>query len=106
MFKTLNLLACPVLSSVAAAQEKPLFEIGRADRSGGEFALAPRRHREFSTDGLFVVGASDAARDWPYAQPGPVDDWGGSRKHTFKIIFRLSAKPQAGPCKLVLDLVD
>src|SRR5207237_961499 len=101
----LALVQILALAPFAFAQDKPLFEIGKADRSGAEFALAPAAHRDFTFDGLFVVGASDAKRDWPYAHPGPADDWGGSRQHTFKIVFHLSNQQQGG-CKLVLDLVD
>ena len=55
---------------------------GKADHQNKEFALAPGKYQQFTKDGLFVVGESDASRDWPYVQPGPSDAWAGLRIHT------------------------
>ena len=60
----------------------------------------------FAQDGFFVVGKSDPQHDWPYVHPGPVDGWAGGRSHAFTIVFGLQRAPQAGDCKLQLDLVD
>src|SRR5215813_4694112 len=59
----------------------PLWEIGKPDRQDVEFALAPNRYHQFREDGFFVVGRSQAERDWPYVHPGPSDGWAGGRQH-------------------------
>ena len=50
--------------------DTPLWQIGRADNSTAEFALAPKDYRAYRRPGFFVVGLSDTKRDWPYVQPG------------------------------------
>jgi len=87
-------------------QPAPLWEIGKADRSNAEFALAPGGYAQFQNDGFFVVGSSDPKRDWPYVHPGPVDSWAGSRPHTFIVLFGLKALPAAGDCRLEFRLID
>jgi alpha-mannosidase len=88
------------------AKQVPLWEIGKADRSNAEFALAPRSYAEFKNDGLFVVGFSDPKEDWPYVHPGPVDSWAGGRPHTFVVLFGLKTPPVAGECRLEFSLID
>ncbi|HEY5909311.1 MAG TPA: polysaccharide lyase family protein, partial [Verrucomicrobiae bacterium] len=83
-----------------------LWQIGTQDGDDREFALAPNGHANYRDDGFFVVGRSDAKRDWPYVQPGPVDGWGGGRPHTFTVTFGLKEPPNAGECKLRVALVD
>jgi hypothetical protein len=101
-------VCCASLGLVALvhAEAAPLWQIGQPDRSNAEFALAPNRYGEFQNDGFFVVGQSDPRRDWPYAHPGPGDGWGGSRPHTFTVMFGLKAAPAEGGCTLRLDLLD
>ncbi len=91
--------------AAGAADLAAVWEIGRADRSGAEFALAPGGYDRFGDDPVFVVGASTPAADWPYAHPAPQDAWAGNRPHTFTILFGLAADP-AGPCRLRLTLAD
>jgi hypothetical protein len=90
----------------AADNPAPLWQLGTPDGSTAEFALAPAGHREFKDDGFFMVGESDAKRDWPYAHPGPHDAWAGSRQHTFTILFGLKTAPASGECRLEAALVD
>ena len=89
-----------------AGPAEMLWQIGKADNDTREFALAPKGHSRFSTDPVYVVGLSEAKKDWPYAHPGPTDGWAGSRRHTFTIVFGLKAPPTTGPCRLDVDLVD
>ena len=106
------MLAVSILLALAASPQQPqppapLFALGAADGDTRGFALAPDRYREFTRDGCFVVGRSDASLDWPYAQPGPVDSWAGGRRHTFTIAFGLAAAPaDQGDCTLRLDFAD
>ncbi|MBM3892039.1 MAG: hypothetical protein FJ388_23230, partial [Verrucomicrobia bacterium] len=89
-----------------AADSQLLWEIGKADRNNAEFALAPGGFSGYREAGLFIVGRSDAKKDWPYVQPGPSDSWGGSRTHTFTVVFGVKQKPDAGACRLLVDLLD
>ncbi len=91
---------------VAADEMKTLWQIGAADNNTAEFALAPGGYAQYSRDGLFMVGSSDAKKDWPYCHPGPNDDWAGGGPHTFTILFGLKEKITGGDCRLVVDLAD
>lgn len=86
--------------------DEPLWRLGMADDNSGEFALAPGDFGRFKEDGFYVVGVSDASRDWCYAHPGPIDGWAGSRQHTFTVLFGLESEPGRGECRLTLDLLD
>jgi hypothetical protein len=88
-----------------AAGTKTLWQIGVKDRSAAEFALGPNGYAQFSEDPVFLVGASDAKKDWPYVQPGPFDAWAAARRHAFSICFALKEKP-AAKCALTVSLID
>ncbi|MHC4177872.1 MAG: polysaccharide lyase family protein, partial [Planctomycetota bacterium] len=89
----------PVGAAAAAEDLKLLWQIGKADNNTAEFALAPDRFGQFREDPLFIVGASDAKRDWPYVHPGPDDPWAGGGEHVFTILFAVKQRPQAGNCR-------
>jgi alpha-mannosidase len=93
-------------TAVASANDHFLWEIGNADGDNAEFALAPKSYRQFAEDAVYIVGYSTPKQDWPYVHPGPVDDWAGSRAHTFTIIFGVKRAATSGDCKLILDLLD
>ena len=108
-FATITAVLClvsAVTGNALAAEPTPLWQIGKADGNNAEFALAPGGYAQFKNDGFFVVGSSDAKKDWPYVHPGPVDGWAGARAHTFIVLFGLKACPGAGECRLVFDLID
>jgi predicted alpha-1,2-mannosidase len=102
----------------AAEPVQPLWQIGRADHRGAEFALAPAKYKSFlenfgSPDRAYYVGLSTAANDWPYLLPGPLDGWGGSsgkgrwdQMNTLPIGFTLEQAPTEGECTLIIDLCD
>jgi len=96
----------PVLPTSAADEPEVLWQIGKPDGDNREFALAPAGFEQFREDGAFFVGESDAARDWPYVQPGPVDAWAGHRSHTFIVVFALKEAPPAGETRLKVKLLD
>ena len=107
----LTFIVLLMLTAVPAAQEIPapqtlLVEIGKADRDSRELALGPAGYRRFELDGVFVAGASDPARDWPYVHPGTGDAWAGSRRHAFRILFGLAAAPTIGDAELTLDILE
>ena len=89
-----------------AAQTKTLWQIGACDGKNSEFALAPKGYHYFAEDGFFIVGQSSPMTDWPYVQPGPSDDWAGSRPHTFCVLFGLGKTAATGTCRLVINALD
>jgi predicted alpha-1,2-mannosidase len=111
---------CPLLLALLALplSAAQLWEIGRADGSAAEFALAPKGYARFLEadfgweDRYYLIGASDPARDWPYVLPGPRDQWGGTshsagaRTHFFTILFGLDAAPSTGDWRLVIGTLD
>lgn len=89
-------------------QAAEIWRIGSLDADYGEFALAgryPEFSGVFSRGVEYTVGKSDPARDWPFIQPGPADDWAGSRPYTFDVVFSLEKVPATG-CRLLLALVS
>ena len=71
------------LGSQAAENTQTLWQIGQADNSIAEFALAPGDYARFlqqfgSPDHAYYIGVSKVESDWPYVLPGPLDNWGGS----------------------------
>jgi alpha-mannosidase len=103
---TLLWLVSNLVLAASEVKQSLLWEIGKADRSNAEFALAPGGYARFQNDGFFVVGSSDPKTDWPYVHPGPVDSWAGARAHTFLVLFGLKTVPAAGDCRLELNLID
>ena len=93
-------------SALNAKAGELLWQIGKADNDNAEFALASDQYKNFSNDGLFVVGRSDTKTDWPYVQPGTSDSWAGSRPHPFTILFGIKNQIPAGECHLQFDLLD
>jgi predicted alpha-1,2-mannosidase len=95
-----------------------LWQIGRADASVAEFALAPGDYARFlqdfgSPDRAYYIGLSEPQMDWPYVLPGPLDGWGGSsgggrwdQMNTLPIGFVLAQVATAGQCALVLNIAD
>ncbi|HEY3324397.1 MAG TPA: polysaccharide lyase family protein [Planctomycetota bacterium] len=95
-----------IVCALAHTEEPaPLWQIGVLDKDDREFALAPGGYNDFAADGFFIVGPSDAKKDWPYVHPGPTDDWAGLVPHTFTIAFALDAAPTAEG-KFTVALVD
>ncbi len=101
-----NLLAATVTFKTLAVDGSSLWEIGVPDGDNREFALAASKTEQFRDDGIFFVGESQPAQDWPYAHPGPHDAWAGNREHTFTVIFGLRTPPATGTVRLRLKLLD
>jgi hypothetical protein len=109
-----NLSTCFVFIAFAAlpgfcgaqdTQPEPLFQIGKPDGDTRDLALGPDRYNDYASDGFFIVGESDPAKDWPYVHPGPADPWAGNTAHTFTIVFALDTAPTADGT-LSVALVD
>lgn len=105
--------ALPCLS-----QQTAIWNIGKADHSASEFALAPGGFRNFIghdfgyEDKYFLIGYSKEKKDFPYVIPGPADTWGGTwptagwRTNEVNILFGISELPTGGEYKLVIKLLD
>jgi alpha-mannosidase len=98
----ITLLACIPCEGA----ETTLWQIGEFDNSTAEFAFAPKSYTAYQHPGFFIVGVSDAKRDWPYVQPGIIDGgWAPGTPQTFEVFFALTAVPRE-KCKLIVDFVD
>ena len=68
----------------ALAQQKVIWQLGEADASSGEFALAPGDYKKFLAhdmgyeDKQVIIGQSQLDTALPYVLPGPANDWGGT----------------------------
>jgi len=98
-----------VIAPLAMAAEQTVWQIGTPDKSYAEFALA-RDYKSFPAKFggkplVFEVGKSDASRDWPWIQPGPVDFWAGHGTHPFTIRFGLADEPR-GIFTLRIEFTD
>ncbi|HZW71477.1 MAG TPA: polysaccharide lyase family protein, partial [Hanamia sp.] len=113
-------LGCIILffTSKNISAQKTLWQIGNADKSDAEFALAPSGYSQFLEkdfgweDGYFLIGKSDPKTDWPYALPGPQDSWGGTAPNAglhapeLNILFGIDKMPGHGQYVLTIDLLD
>ncbi|TLV03909.1 GH92 family glycosyl hydrolase [Dyadobacter luticola] len=117
--RTLAVLLWPAFTfGPVFAQQKVLWKIGEADNAPTGMALAPGEFKRFLEkdfgyeDNFFLVGRSEAQKDWPYVIPGPVNGWGGTggtsgiRSHFLTVLFDIKNKPAAGKWQLVVDVLD
>src|SRR4028119_644835 len=101
-----------------ASVQKVIWQIGKADNSLAEFALAPAGYENFLAkdfgweDNFFLVGKSEEKKDWPYALPGPEDSWGGTaplagwHAAVLNILFDIDKLPGQGNWELIIDMLD
>lgn len=116
-FQLLILLSYILLQS-CTVENKTIWQIGEADNSSAEFALAPGDYEKFIDkdfgweDRFFLIGTSNEKEDWPYVIPGPTDKWGGTgstsgwRSHTLNILFGIDKLPKKDNWKLIVDICD
>ena len=101
-----------------SSSQKTLWQIGKADNSDAEFALAPSGYKKFLEkdfgweDKYYVIGNSDSKKNCPYILPGPQDDWGGSNglggwhAASLNILFELNHPSTQDKFSLIIDLMD
>ena len=111
------LIMCLFFQS-CTTKNKTIWQIGEADNSSAEFALAPNDYQNFIEndfgweDRYFLIGTSNPKADWPYVLPGPSDQWGGTggtsgwRSHTLTVLFGVEKLPEKGEWKLIVDIQD
>ncbi|MEH6305397.1 GH92 family glycosyl hydrolase [Olivibacter sp. CPCC 100613] len=97
----LLLIVLTSINGYAKEDLKVLWEIGQSDQSPQGMALAPDQYEQFIAqdfgfeDRFFLIGYSDANKEWPYVLPGPATKWGGTgptagiRSHVLSIDFEL-----------------
>ena len=112
--KLLTLLI--ICQTLAASNNRVVWQIGENDGSANEFALAPGNYESFIRsdfgfeDRYYLVGYSDPSTDFPYVLPGPDDFWAGSshmagcRTQVLNILFGLERYPRKEQAVLVIDL--
>ncbi|MEO8853901.1 MAG: glycoside hydrolase domain-containing protein, partial [Ginsengibacter sp.] len=118
IFKIFTWAIILFFTSKNSSAQKTLWQIGNADKSNAEFAMAPSGFKDFVAkdfgweNKFYLVGFSDPKKDWPYAMPGPEDAWGGSsggagyRAAVENILFGIDKLPQQGNYELIIDLLD
>ncbi len=114
----LAVAALLVLISSCTQQSKVIWQIGQDNNSGNEFALSNNGYNDYIAndfgweDKYYLVGRSDASKDWPYIIPGTSDTWGGTwgtsgwRSSTLNILFGVEELPKRGQWNLSIKLLD
>ena len=112
------LLLFALISFSLTLPAQPLWQIGKADDSAAEFALAKNGYTSFlqqfgSPDHAFYIGLSDDTKDWPSVLPGPLDSWAGGnpdgswdQMNTLPVGFVLESVPKLGLCTLTINILD
>lgn len=86
-----------------AEKEDILWSIGQPDLSDSEFIGAPNSFNLCPKTVAYVIGESVPQEDWPFMQLGPADIWGGSKVHSYRVLFDLEKQVLSkAECKLVL----
>jgi len=104
-------------STTASAQQSTIWQIGKNDNQASDMALYPAEFKKFLEndfgyeDRYFLIGSSDAVREFPFVLPGPKNGWGGTghtagiRSHFITLSFELKDVPSKGDWSLSLDLL-
>lgn len=109
----LHLLLLFLLFAGPLCADNLLFEIGKKDNSGAEYALYPDDYKSFLAgfggEKSFYVGYSMPEKHWPYVLPGPLDNWAGGGywagyypRHFPSVWFNLDKITQQGECTFIL----
>ena len=111
-------LMVAVAAASVSASAHVVWQIGVKDGTGNEFALAPGGYNDFLQhdfgweNNYFLVGRSDAKKDFPYVLPGINDRWAGSgspagrRTQQVNILFDIAKKGTGGAWTLFIDFAD
>ena len=98
--------ALPV-GSAGPVEPRLLWQIGEFDNnfldlipSTGHFA----RTMPFPAEVILRPGTDSPAVVWPAIHPAPMDDWAGSKRHPFTVLFDLPDEPR-GTFVLKMDLL-
>jgi hypothetical protein len=103
-----SLMCSLFLTSMAYGGQEVVWQIGKPDHDYSEFACARDYHAmagRFTKPIVFEVGRSEAGREWPFIQPGPVDSWSPIRGQPWTIRFQLPQGPK-GVYVLRIEFAD
>lgn len=112
------LLFCCISSGFAQIPLKTVWKIGEKDQSVRGMALAPDQYKRFLEadfgyeDRYFLIGKSNPGTEWPYAFPGPANEWGGTghtagiRSHFLQIFFELAGVSGKEKPFFLIDLLQ
>lgn len=118
MTRLLTSILLSIIGLASFAQNQTVWSIGTKDNSSAELALGPADYKKFVAndfgyeDGFYLVGKSEAAKNFPYVIPGPDDTWGGTwptsgwRTHQTNILFDVESIPAGTEFKLTVDMLD
>lgn len=116
--KNLTVIFLTLLPLCLSAQKSVIWELGKPDNSGSEFALSNNEYNKFLEkdfgweDRYFIINHSNLKKDFPFVLPGTKDYWGGTsslagiRPHELNILFGIINKTKDGDWELILDIVD
>ena len=96
------------LHSAAWSSPKTIWSIGQVDGSNEELALFAQfmdYAKEFPHDVQYAIGIAQPENAWPGVQPGPADEWAGSKPHPLEVQFTLP-EVEAGSYLLGIALVN
>ena len=94
------------------SQSMPVFwQIGQKDGSAAEFALGPYSNTQYiqafgNRPVVYEIGVNKPGTDFPFALPGPSDNWGGSSSKQIIIYFGIKDVPSLCPARLELNYVE
>ena len=103
-----RLLMAAAVAFAVSANAHVVWQIGQKDGAGNEFALAPSGYNDFLQhdfgweNNYFLVGRSNAKKDFPYVLPGINDKWAGSsriagrRTQQVNVLFDITKKGTGG----------
>ncbi len=109
------LLFMVIITIPVFGQQTTHWKIGENDNSSKGMALSPGNFKEFLAndfgyeDRYFLIGRSQAEKEWAYVLPGPTNEWGGTgntagiRSHFFNIYFELKNLTKNDDWTFVID---
>lgn len=109
------LLACGIDTF---AQKNIVWQIGKEDGHGKDFALSPTGYKNFVSlfggeNTVYYIGYSTPRHHWPYILPGPSDGWAGGGywagyypRHFPRIFFNMPELPADENFILTISFAD
>jgi len=100
------------VNTVLFSQSMPVFwQIGERDKSAAEFVLGPSDYTSFpqrfkNRTIVYEIGKSKPQTDFPFALPGPSDNWSGFISRQIVIRFGIKDIPKDCPARFEMNYLD